>query len=252
MDELKQRLTKELEQDIQVEIKHSQIWNLPIHPLKIDFETVRQTKMDVLMKMLLIAFQKADFREAKELSELLLVESIFIENIIEKMQRAGLITKEQSIYQLTDKGSTQLESETFIEQPEQGTENLIYSPCHTKLLNGELDESLEYEDYRYYDDYSDWDVESIKKSDIQEELQALLPASETSNVQTVVSEVHSIVPLTPEVIPCIEFHLYHKEKDIYYARVWNSLLKIWDEKLEQQINKRERNSWRDTYLKQEN
>lgn len=249
MDDLKKRLTKEIGQDLQVQIKHSQIWNLPIHPLKIDFDTVRQTKMDVLMKMLLIAFQKTDFSDAKELSELLLVESIFIEHIIQKMEYAGLIIKEQSIFRLTDKGNVQLKAETFVEMPEDGTENLLYSPCHRKFLLGELEGSLEheYEDYRYYDDYSDWDVDSIKRSDIQTNLQDLLPVSETSSVQTVISKIHSIVALTPEVFPCIEFHLYHKEKDIYYARVWNTFVNAWDETLEEHINKHDRKNWREVY-----
>lgn len=252
MDELKKRLTKEIGQDLQVQIKHSQIWNLPIDVLKVDFETVRQTKMDVLMKMLLIAFREAEFSEVGEISEVLLVESIFIENIIEKMQRAGLIEKEQSIFRLTDKGSAQLKAETFIEQPEEGTENLLYSPCHSKLLPGELDESGEdeYEDYRFYDNYSDWDVDSIRINDIQDRLQALIPVSETPNVQTVISEIHSVTPIISEVIPCLEFHLYHKEKDIFYARVWNTLLNEWDEKLEGQINSYDRATWREVYLNQ--
>lgn len=249
MDELQKRLMREIRQDLQIEIKHAQIWNLPIHPLKIDFETVRQTKMDVLMKMLLITFRDADFSEVAELSELLLVESIFIEDIIRKMERGKLIEKRQKFFRLTNKGSAQLQAETFIEPPEAKSESLLYSPSHHKLLFGELDKSSEHEyvDYRFYDDYSDWDVDEIKRNDVLERLQAFLPISETPNVQTIISDIHSIAPLTADVIPCIEFQLYHKEKDIYFARVWNTLLNEWDELLEEQINKRDRNNWRENH-----
>lgn len=250
MDELKKRLTRELTQNLQVKLHHSEIWNLPIHPIKVEFETVRQTKMDVLMRMLLTAFREADFHDVGELSDVLLVELVFIENLVQKMLYAGLIEKEASVFKLTKKGNDQLNTGIFVDQFEEANEILLYCPCHGKLLEGSLDEENHpYKDYRFYNDFSNWEIDSIEHHAIRAGLQMLMPKSETTNVQTVISEVHSIAPLTPDVVPCIEFQLYHQEEDIYYARVWNTLLNEWDETLEAQINERDRQNWREVYHK---
>ncbi len=249
MDELKKRLTRELTQNIQVKVKHTDIWNLPIHSIKVEFETVRQTKMDVLMKMLLIAFREADFHDVGELSDVLLVEPIFIENLVQKMLHAGLVEQTDDRFKLTEKGINQLDTEIFVDQFEGMSENLLYSPCHKKLLVGSLGEKEDqpFNDYRFYDDFSNWEIDTIDRREIREHLQNVIPESETPNVQTVISEIHSIAPLAAEVAPCIEFHLYQQEEDLFYARVWNTLLNEWDEILETQINERERQNWREIY-----
>lgn len=250
MDELKSRLTRELGQNLQVKIIHSKIWHLPIHPVKVDFETVCQTKMDVLMKMLLTAFREADFNETSQLSDVLLVELIFIDNLVQKMLRAGLIEKKDAMFNLTEKGQDQLNTETFVDQAEEASENLLYSPCHGRLLEGTLEETSDdqFDDYRLYDDFSDWEIESIDQIAVRQGLQSLIPKSETPNVQTVISEIYSIAPLTPEVVPCIEFQLYNEGEDVFYARVWNTMLNEWDETLEGQINERDRKRWRAEFL----
>ncbi|AOV07658.1 hypothetical protein [Sporosarcina ureilytica] len=248
MNELKSRLTRELQQDLQVKILHSQYWNLPIHPLKVDFQTVRQTKMDVLMKMLLIAFRESDFKDIDQLSGVLLVEPLFIENIVNKMLRAGLIEKREKTFTLTNKGIDQLKTETFVEQPENCTEKLLYSPCHGKVLQGEPEDFHEqFDEYRLYDQYSDWDVDTLEMSVIQKTLQEMLPVEETPNVQTVIAEINSVAPLAIDFLSCLEFQLYNKEKDIFYARIWNTLLAEWDETLEGQINAHDRQDWREKY-----
>lgn len=250
MDELKKRLTRELRQNVQVDIKHSIIWHLPIHPIKVQFETVRQSKMDVLMKMLLTTFRRADFSDVNQLSEVLVVEPIFITHLVEKMSYAGLIKKENSFFALTEKGIDQLDTETFIDQAEEVSQNLLYSPCHGCLLDGSLEkaEDDQLDDYRFYDDFSDWDIHSMKEGEVRHALQNLLPENESPNEQTVISNIHEMGPLKPEVIPCLEFQLYNKAEDVFYARVWNVFLSKWDEVLESQINERERSGWREEYL----
>lgn len=245
MDELKSRLTYELGQNTEVQIKHSEIWNLPVHPIKVDFETVRQTKMDVLMKMLLISFQKGDFSASDQLSDTLLVEQIFIEDRVQKMLRANLIEKKASVFTLTGKGFDQLASGTFIDQSEELTEKLLYSPCHGAFLQGtfNLFDDDSFEDYRMYNDYSNWEIEMIERSVVHEQLQSLIPVSETPNVQTVIAKINSLASLVVDVVPCIEFHLYDQSQAVFYARVWNTLLNEWDETLEGQIHAKERQSW---------
>ena len=95
MNELKGRLTKELQQDFNVKIMDSLSWSLPVHSIEIAYQTVMRTKMDILMKMMLIAFEKADIATAEELSDILLVEQLFINDLIDKMTRTGVIEKRE-------------------------------------------------------------------------------------------------------------------------------------------------------------
>jgi hypothetical protein len=42
--------------------------------------------------------------------------------------------------------------------------------------------------------------------------------------------------------------MYHKEQDIFYARVWNTWLRRWDDTLEKQIDEKERLEWREKWI----
>lgn len=248
MNDLEKELCTQLQKDLQVEVKHSEQWNLPVQRLKVDFDTVEQSTMDVLMKMLLTAFQTASFQNSEQLSETLLVEPLFIEHVIQKMSRANLVKNEAQSFMLTEKGEAQLASGIFIDLSEERTENLLYSPCHNKILLGdETDSDEALADYRYYDEYANWTVETLDPKMIQAILQTQM-SQEDANVQMVVSRVHSIAPLTMAFIPCIEFQIYNQAEDIFYARIWNTLLGEWDERLEEQVNERERQGWRELFL----
>ena len=95
MNELKGRLTKELQQDFNVKIMGSCHGVCLSIRLKLSYQTVMRTKMDILMKMMLIAFEKAKIATAEELSDILLVEQLFINDLIDKMSRAGVIEKRE-------------------------------------------------------------------------------------------------------------------------------------------------------------
>ena len=97
MQNLEKRLKNELQQNNKVKILHSSRWSLPIHSIEVEYKPVKRTKMDVLMKMMLLAFQKAEIVEAAQLSELLLVEQLFIEDLINIMRRTGLIEKKDGV-----------------------------------------------------------------------------------------------------------------------------------------------------------
>ena len=82
------------------------------------------------MKMMLLAFEEADIRRAANLSEMLLVEELFIADLIEKMQQTGLIYLEKGIYTLTTKGKQQLETGIIEEEMEKELAEFFYSPNH--------------------------------------------------------------------------------------------------------------------------
>ncbi|WP_391119420.1 hypothetical protein [Psychrobacillus sp. L3] len=250
MRDLEKRLKKELQQNIKVKIMHSAMWSIPIHSVEAEFIAMKRTKMDVLMKMILITFQKAKIANTEELSELLLVEQLFIQDLIEIMLKTRLIEKNESIYKLTDRGFQQLENGVFEEEQEAESQNVLYSPSHEAFLKGVLKEAPEeqLDIYRYVkEDYLDEEL-SFENESIIHALQGNGLEKEEGDVQTVISEIVSTTDLFIEDVPCVEIILYNKEEDIIYARVWNTLLERWDEKLETQLNEKERLVWRKAYL----
>jgi DNA-binding IscR family transcriptional regulator len=254
MDKLKRKLTQELQQDFNVKILESISWSLPVHSIEIAFQTVMRTKMDILMKMMLIAFQKGKISTAEVLSELLLVEPLFIEDLIRKMTSAQMIEKNAGHFILTGTGMQQLESGIFIHEPENDMKNALYSPCHQSFLHGNP-ESLAAEVnevYRHHAEFNDdWKVELIEKTDLLNALQSLGVDSAEGNVQIVISDIVSASAVQTDWVPCIEFRLYNEAEDLLFVRVWNTLSEQWDETLESQLNDKERKVWRENYLEKE-
>ena len=202
------------------------------------------------MKMMLIAFGKADIATAEELSDILLVEQLFINDLIDKMTRTGVIEKREGFYSLTDVGVRQFKTGIFVHEPESGSRQALYSPCHQAFLNGEI-KNITYEEnevYRFKSEIDDWSVASLEDSVLLDALKTMGVESGEGNVQIVVSEIVSASDIEVDLIPCIEFHLYNEAEDLLYARVWNTLSEHWDEMLEAQLNEKERKKWRDMYL----
>ncbi|KOS66465.1 hypothetical protein AEA09_17105 [Lysinibacillus contaminans] len=250
MAKLQQRLEKEIQQNHQVKIVERNQWCIPVRTVEVTYEPIRRSTMDVLMKMLLISMQEADFRDAKELSELLLVDPLFIHDLVSIMLRVRLIEKVDDYYRLTTKGTVQLERGIFEEELDLKTASLLYSPCHEAFLSGDLESIEEFDElpplYRYIDEEAEQKdsfeehmlIEALTKEDDVEE--------DTSSVsQTIISKIASSAATQINDIPCFEFIVYDKAQDIYFARVWNTLLAHWDEVLEQQLTEKERLKWRE-------
>jgi DNA-binding IscR family transcriptional regulator len=250
LNDLKGRLTKELQQDFNVKIVGSLSWSLPVNSIEIEYQTVMRTKVDILMKMMLIAFGKADIATAEELSDILLVEQLFIDDLIDKMSRTGVIEKREGFYSLTDVGVRQFKTGIFVHEPESGSTQALYSPCHQTFLNGEI-KNIPYEEkelYRFKNEIDDWSVVTLEDSVLIDALKTMDVESSDGNVQIVVSEIVSASDIQVDLVPCIEFHLYNEAEDLLYARVWNTLSEHWDETLEAQLNEKERKKWREIYL----
>lgn len=250
MSKLEQRLIKEIQQNHRVKIVERKQWCIPIRTLEVTYEPIRRSTMDVLMTMLLISMQEADFHDAKELSELLLVDPLFIEDLVSIMMRVRLIEKVDDFYRLTSKGELQLERGIFEEELELESASLLYSPCHEAFLTGDLERIEEFDElpplYRYVD-------EDAERKDTFEDDEIIAALTKEDNEeddvpsvsQTIISTITSSTATQINDIPCFEFIVYDKEQDIYYARVWNTLLAHWDEVLEQQLNEKERLQWRE-------
>ena len=80
-------------------------------------------------------------------------------------------------------------------------------------------------------------IEALTKEKKEEE-------DTSTSAQIIISTIISYSATQINDIPCFEFIVYDQEKDIYYARVWNTLLNHWDEILEHQLTEKEKLKWR--------
>lgn len=248
MEELTSRLTKELQQDDRIQVMDTLRWNLPVYSIAIEYETVKRTKMDILMKMMLIAFQKGEIRNVEMMSEILLVEPIFIEDLIRKMSGARMIEKREEVFSLTEAGQAQLARGIFEHERESGVVEAVYSPTHRSFLfgAGEATEE-ELEDYRHLEKFHDWTVASLADGVLLDAVKKMDVESVEGQTQTVVAEIVSARTKEVETVPCVEYRLYNIAEDVMYARVWNTMLERWDETLEDELHEKDRQQWREKY-----
>ncbi|WP_223292247.1 hypothetical protein [Salipaludibacillus neizhouensis] len=242
------RLRAGLLENPAVVIKETAVWHVPVKIFDTSFTRVKRSKMDILMKMMLIAFEKTDIRRAANITEMLLVEELFVADLMEDMQRRGLIHLEKSIFKLTRKGREQLESGIIEEALDEEGAELYYSVTHDDFWPKTRNESMpdldeEGSAYRY-----EHAKEHVDEARILEVLSKQQNRLDEKGFQTVVADVHRFETRTIESVPCLEFQLYNKEQDIFYARVWNTWLERWDDKLEKQIEEEDRVDWRKKWM----
>lgn len=243
MDKLKNELRSGLLANPDVSIVNDALWQLPIVTYAVSFGRVKRFKMDILMKMLLLSFQEAEIRRAAALADMLLVEELFVRDLIEKMERRQLVQLEKKGYGLTAKGYEYLEKGIFEEEME-GDETLVsFSAVHDEYVLATNHSSLEAGDklspYRYASGRG-----TLKKERIQQLLTEEMVYAEEENVQIMITEVTACIEQETRYVPCLEFQLYDSKQDIFYARVWNTMTGSWDEKLAKQIEEREVMKWR--------
>jgi hypothetical protein len=247
MDKLIKRLLKKLEENPAIEVKQSLSWQLPVLTYEVAFQRVKRSQMDILMKMMLLTFEEAEIRRAANLSELLLVEELFIEDLLAKMQRMGLIRLEREIYKLTAKGQSQLHTGIISEGLDVEAILVSYSPIHDEvwddLINSLPETTEELPLFRYADHHY-----LIQGDRLLEVVAVRENRLDEDGYQTVVAEIKSFTQQKIEQVPFLEFQLYNKEQDLFYARVWNTWLGQWDDTLEKRIEEKERLEWREKWL----
>lgn len=250
MIELEKRLKKELLQNVQAKVVSSTAWTIPLHTIEVEYKPVKRIKMDVLMKMMLITCQKAKVTSAMQISELLLVEQLFMEDLINIMKRTRLIEIKDQVFTLTEKGIKQLKDGIFEEELDAQSQNLLYSPSHSTFLQGEIKPALDGEETLNLFRYASEEKVRFKWEEdvLVDALQANGMEKVDGDLQTVVSEIVSNTELYVDDVPCFEFILYNTSEDLLYARVWNTFLDQWDETLENELNEKERVIWREKFL----
>lgn len=248
---LQQQLAVQLESSTNSTIVNKDIWCIPIHTINVSYKPVLRTKMDILMKMLLISLQKAKFKNSEQLSEILLVEELFVQDLLLKMQKTGLIAKEEDVFHLTEKGLNQLANGVYEEDQEQATIELLYSSTHQSFFNGDIEEILDFEDFpdKLYR-YSSHDEElSIEREKIITKIREIHVEEEDDEraEQFFITSIDSFEDVQINDVPCLEFILLDEKKGLAHARVWNTLLDSWDTNLESQLQEKEQSLWKEKY-----
>ncbi len=251
MQEQKKRLIRELQQNTNVKIMDSREWCVPVYTIEVTYRPIKRIKMDVLMKMMLLSFQKANIENARQLSEILLVDQLFVEDLISLMKKSGLIKVTTDKILLTSKGEEQLGRGIFEEEQELETEQLLYSQTHDSFLLGEIKPASEGEEnlqvfrhapekrqarFRWEEDVV---IEALHKKGVLED---------KGETQIIIGDIVATEELYVDDVPCLEFILHNESDDSLYARVWNTLSDEWDKTLEEMLVEQERVSWREKYL----
>lgn len=242
MEKLKSGLRVGLLENPDVRVLKEQTWQLPVVLYDVSFTRVKRLKMDILMKMLLLSFQEAEIRRAAALADMLFVEELFIRDLIDKMQRTGLIRLEKKGYKPTAKGMDYLERGIFDEEMEEDSVLATFSAVHDeyRLAGEEADNEAGdgLPPFRY----------AVKGTLNKDRMHGMLTKElvypQEDGFQILATGIAGCIEQETRAVPCIEFQLYDKKQDIFYARVWNTESSSWDESLAKRIEEREVVSWR--------
>ena len=245
-------LINELENKHDAKVIHTKENSFPVFTTTVSYYPIQKTPMDILMKMMLIAFQKAPIKATDVLANILLVEPLFIEDLTSKMCQAHLIEiAEDETYQLTSKGLGQLEAGIFEEQLELVTEEVYYSAIHETIINGDIDAIFEMDDIPDPLDYVEEHVEQIHEANVVEQLQQdmseseLLNDEENETPQAFVNAIEAFEIGSIQDIPITIFILKDRGTDRLFARVFNHFTNDWDAVLDQYVSENERSTWKE-------
>ena len=252
MKALEKKLSNKIKQDKNIEILTVSSWCFPIQTIEFKYQPVKRLTMDILMKMILLSCKQAEIAEPKELSDLLLVEELFIRDLLQNLQKTGLVEKEE-YYQLTERGKKQLENGIFEEAQEEEMQQLLYSSNHKAFLVGDIEQLDDFDELPEAFVYASEEPMDVDDEMIIQALQENHQVSEDeeadgSAVQTFITSIESRETVQINDIPCMQFIIYNKEKDLLYVRVWNTLTGHWDKSLEKLLTEKELLSWRKKYL----
>lgn len=244
LQHLQQQLINQLEKDNQETVIHTDIWCIPMYTYEVAYQPVRKKTMDILMKILLFSCQKASFENAEQLSEILLVEPLFIEDLLRKMQKNGLLEQQDNVYRLTKKGKRQYGRGIFEETLEPAVIELLYSPVHHQILQGDIDEVLDFDDFpdQLYRYTKEEEVKLINEDFVMKEIQAL-KRDELEETRQEIKSILSMENTQINDVPCIEFIVKNEENKELFPRVWNTLFNNWDSCLEKEIMEKEKMEW---------
>lgn len=228
LQQLERQIQKQLPQPHGMEIVEAKQFSIPIQTILAKYTPIRRIPMDILMKMMLLTFQTGRFQDVEMVADVLLVEALFIEDLLQKMKKTGLVSVEETI-QLTEKGKAQLAAGIFEEQLEEMEQEVFYSPLHDAFLQGELEEFDEFPDELSHKKMAAWTEEQI------------VAALSNDEEETFITSINSAEELQIHDVPCFQYVLHDTNKNTFDIRVFNTFTNTWDAQLEQLIKASEQN-----------
>ncbi|MEG0472378.1 nucleoside-diphosphate sugar epimerase [Solibacillus cecembensis] len=240
-----EKLAKELLQNPNIEIKKQLQYSIPVHTLEVSYHPVVRNAMDILMKMMLISFQKAKLQSPAILADILLVEPLFIHDLTNKMMHLQMIQKEEH-YTLTAKGIAQLQAGIFEEELPLVSRHLQYSALHKGILQGDIETLLDIE--QFPDSFPYMDSEEIGALDeamLVEQLQALEQSNELAEdeAQTFITSIHATESIQINDVPVLCFVLYDQKEERHDVRAYNTLTNEWDTHVASILFTHEKENW---------
>ncbi|MER1985824.1 MAG: nucleoside-diphosphate sugar epimerase [Solibacillus sp.] len=249
LQQLQQDVKKQLTQNGWV-VRDELLYSLPVHTVEVSYYPVQRTVMDILMKMMLISYERAALKDPELLADILLVEPLFIHDLTNKMMQLGMLKKsEGGLIELTTKGRLQKEQGVFEEQLPMQTEQLYYSPTHAAFFGGDIDEFAELADIPALSPYACEALGDIDPQPLISYLTELQPLPLEDEPQTFVTEIEQLTPIQVNDIPLLQFICYEEKSDKLFVKVWNSLTNEWDAVMEELITTNERAKWLSLYEK---
>lgn len=228
LQQLERQIQKQLPRPNGVKIVETKQFSIPIQTILAKYTPIRRIPMDILMKMMLLTFQTGRFQDVEMVADVLLVEALFIEDLLQKMKKTGLVSVEETI-QLTEKGKAQLAAGIFEEQLEEMEQEVFYSPLHDAFLQGELEEFDEFPDELSHKKMAAWTEEQI------------VAALSNDEEETFITSINSAEELQIHDVPCFQYVLHDTNKNTFDIRVFNTFTNTWDAQLEQLIKASEQN-----------
>lgn len=230
----------------------SENWVFPLQRAEIQVKTVVRSQMDVLMKMILMILERLDVKQANEISELLAVETIFIDHMLSLMMQNKMVEKIEDTYQLSTSGLAELKQGTFVHDPMEEYVEIAYSSYHNEGLNRDfeqsiLDEDSDVPDYPFEKDVNHSDVTKLDDSLIKQMIQDSGFEFLVENGQKWIEEICSIEMKECMRAVCFEFHLHDRTEDMVFIRVWNTWTGGFDNQFEDELNQKKATKLRELY-----
>ena len=246
-------LIAQLENQYDAKVTQLKEQSFPVFQVELTYYPLKKTPMDILMKMMLISFQKAPIKTVSVLANILLVEPLFIEDLTEKMTHASLITKnEEGTFMLTEKGVEQLSAGIFEERLDMTTETLYYSAIHASIVTGDFEQLEELDVLPEPLDYSEDQITTINEENVcrflenSYNLDDIAVEQQDSASQVFVSTLENVEIGAITDIPITLFILREQKTDRYFARVFNHVTNDFDEQLADYVTLHEKASWNET------
>lgn len=242
-----EKVAKQFLKQPNVKIVGSEAWTFPIERTNVEFQTVIRSQMDVLMKMILKLHGRLQIKQPSEISELLAVETIFVEHMMKRLIHLNMLKNVDGMYELTPIGQSQLIEGTFTHDLLDEIISLPYSPFHEAVLLREgvevkFDETEQLPRI-VLQDKQEISHEQWKQFIFNSDFNMLVEAGQ-KQIENIVSVN---VEKTFEAV-CFEYYLYDEKEDFFQIRVWNTWTKSFDIKFEEEKMQQDLTELRQLYL----